>query len=102
MAVKPAHNPVMSPEEQARHVEVVKQATAKANEQMRPAQELYDERCRLWRMTCDIPLRDLRRLNGILKALSHDDLKRVAAYAEGLAEWAEPASESPDASDPQG
>lgn len=67
--------------------DVQKAATDRANEIMRPAQELYDERCRLWRLSCDLPLRDLRRLNQLLAKLSHDDLRQIARFAEGLAEW---------------
>lgn len=92
----------MSPEEQTRHVAIVKEATAKANAQMKPALDLYEERCWLWHLSMRLPLRDLKRLNGILKRLSDDDLKRVAAYAEGLAEWSSDASQSPDASGTQG
>jgi hypothetical protein len=95
--MKPATNPVYTPEEQAAHVAVVKAASEKANASMKPALDLYRERCWLWHLSCELPYRDLERLNGILKRLTHDDLKRVAAFAEGLAEWSEPASESPDA-----
>lgn len=95
--MRPSTNPVMTPEQQAAHVAMVKEVTERHNDKMRPQQELYDERCKLWRMSCDIPLRDLKRLNDLLRRLSHDDLKRAVAFAEGLAEWSESASESPDA-----
>ncbi len=56
---------------------------------MRPALKLYEQRCYLWRLTCRLPLRDLIRLNFLLGKLSDDDLRQVAAFAEGLAEWAD-------------
>lgn len=96
--MKPAVTPPMTPAQQSAHVEMVKTANAKADASMKPALDLYRERCWLWHLSCRLPLRDLERLNGILRQLSDDDLKRVAAFAEGLAEWASPESESPDAS----
>ena len=77
-------------------------AIAKADASMKPALDLYAERCKLWRRSCDLSLRDLARLNGIIAALSPEDLKRVAAYAEGLAEWSSPEASSPDGSDSEG
>jgi len=73
-------------------------AIAKADASMKPALDLYAERCKLWRLSCQISLRDLQRLNRIIEALSPADLKRVAAYAEGLAEWGSPEASSPDVS----
>lgn len=70
---------------------------ARVDASMKPTLDLYRERCWLWRLTCLLELRDLERLNGILRRLSETDLKRVAAFAEGLAEWAEPVLQSPDA-----
>lgn len=67
--------------------EIQAAAIAKANASMQPALKLYDQRCWLWRLTCRLELRDLVRLNGILAKLSDDDLKAVASFAEGLAEW---------------
>jgi hypothetical protein len=64
-----------------------KAAIDKADEMMRPALELYEQRCYLWRLTCRLPLRDIQRLNGLLKVLSDDDLRQIAAYAESLAEF---------------
>lgn len=58
---------------------------------------LIEERFWLWRLSCRLPFRDLERLNGILRKLSDDDLKRVAAYAEGLADFAVIEQESDDA-----
>lgn len=54
--------------------------------------DLYENRNYLFRLACRLELRDLIRLVGILRKLSDDDLKRVAAYAEGLAEWSSGAS----------
>lgn len=48
---------------------------------------LYHERVKLWTLTCRLPLRDIRRLNELLAKLSDDDLRQIAVYAEGLAEW---------------
>lgn len=62
---------------------------SEALERMKRGQKLCDERFWLWRLSCRLDLRDLERLNGILKRLSEDDMKRVAAYAEGLAEWSQ-------------
>jgi hypothetical protein len=67
--------------------DVQQAAIAKADASMKPALDLYRARCWLWHLSCRLPLRDLERLNGILAKLSDDDLKRVAVYAEGLAEW---------------
>lgn len=64
---------------------------------MLAGQELCDERCRLWRMTCRLPLRDIRRLNGILERLSDDNLRQVAAFAEDLADFLNPVSSVEDA-----
>lgn len=55
---------------------------------MERGKKLYEERTWLWHLSCKLPLRDLKRLNGILRKLSDEDMKRVAAFAEGLAEWA--------------
>lgn len=82
--------------------EVQQAAIAKADASMKPALDLYRERCFLWRLSCRLPLRDLERLNGILRQLSDDDMKRVAAFAEGLAEWSSPVQESPDAQNSDG
>ena len=71
-------------------------ATARADEKMRPGPEMVEERFWLWRLSCGLALPDLKRLNATLKKLSAEDLRRVAAFAEGLAEWSSSASESPD------
>lgn len=76
--------------------EIQAAAIAKADASMKPALDLYAERCKLWRRSCDLSLRDLARLNRIIAALSEADLKRVAAYAEGLAEWSSEPLSSPD------
>lgn len=66
-----------------------------AIEQMKRGQKLCDERFWLWRLSCRLELRDLERLNRILRKLSDEDMKRVAAYAEGIAEWSEGAPDGP-------
>lgn len=87
----------MTPEQQAAHVEMIKATTAKTEAAMKPAMDLYRERSWLWHLSCHLELRDLERLNGILRRLSKEDMKRVAAFAEGLAEWSSPDPQSPDA-----
>lgn len=76
---------------------VQKEATERAEAKMRDGKELLELRNRMFYLVCRIELRDLRRLTGILRRLDDADLKRVAAYAEGLAEWADDGSQSPDA-----
>lgn len=71
---------------------------AMAEEKIRPAMELYEHRNRISYLAGKLSLRDLKRLVQILDALEPDELKQVAAYAEGLAAWRPPAQESPDAS----
>ncbi len=73
-------------------------AIARADEKMRPGLELVEERFWLWRLSCGLDLRDLKRLNATLRKLSADDMRRVATYAEGLAEWSSDESQSPDVS----
>jgi hypothetical protein len=87
--------------------EVQAAAIAAANERMRPAQELLANRNRLFYLVCRIEPRDLDRLTGVLNALLAADpsgslLKRVATYAEGLAEWYADPVESPDAQNSKG
>lgn len=74
-----------------------KEATERAEAKMRDGKELLELRNRMFYLVCRIELRDLRRLTGILRRLDDADLKRVAAYAEGLAEWSDDGSQSPDA-----
>lgn len=78
--------------------EVQRTAIAKADASMRPALELYEERCKLMHRSFDrLRLEDLKRVNVLLAVLSDDDLRRIALYAEGLAEWRVIEAESPDA-----
>lgn len=79
--------------------EVQAAAIAKADASMKPALDLYAARCWLWHKTCLLPLRDLLRLNAIIAALSDSDLRRVATFAEGLAEWSSGDASYDDASD---
>ncbi len=62
-------------------------AVARADAAMKPALDLYAERNKIATLYYRLPLRDLVRLNQLLARLSDDDLRRVAAFAEGLAEW---------------
>jgi hypothetical protein len=73
-------------------------AIAKAQASMKPALDLYDQRTKLMHLICKVPLCDLIRLNLVIDQLSECDLKRVCAYAEGLAEWGSVDASSPDAS----
>lgn len=47
-----------------------------------------DQLFKLWRTTTMLSTRDIVRLNELLAKISPDDLKRSAAFAEGLVEWA--------------
>lgn len=76
--------------------EVQKAAIAKADASMKPALDLYAARNKLMTIVCRLPLRDLERLNRIIAALPDADLRRVAAFAEGLAEWQAADASSPD------
>lgn len=67
--------------------EIQRAAIAKADASMAPALKMYEQRCSLWRLTCRLPLRDLERLNDLLGKLSDEQLREVARYAEGLAEF---------------
>lgn len=87
--------------------EVQAAAIASANEKMRPAQELLANRNRLFYLVCRLEPRDLSRLTGVLDTLLAAEpdgslLRRVAAYAEGLAEWCADPVESPDAQNSKG
>lgn len=62
-------------------------ALDRAQAKIDPAMELYAERNRLLVVVYRVPLRDLRRLNDLIAKLSDDDLRQVAAFAEGLADW---------------
>jgi hypothetical protein len=71
-------------------------AQARVDAVVNPAMELYAERNRFLHRFYRVSLRDLRRLNDCLTKLSDDDLRRVAVFAEGLAEWASGDAELPD------
>lgn len=68
-------------------------AIARADAQIAPVMELYKERNRLHVLIYRLPLSDLVRLNELLAKLSDDDLRQVAAFAEGLAAWGSDATQ---------
>jgi len=72
---------------------VQRAAIERADRAMAPALALHAERDKLMPLIYRLPMRDLARLNQVLARLSPDDLRRVAAYAEGLAEWGPDASQ---------
>lgn len=78
-------------------------AIAAADEKTRPGRELYEHRTRLAFLVGKLEPRDLKRLRQVVDKLLAADprnftlLKRAVAFAEGLAEWCEDPSESPDA-----
>lgn len=82
--------------------EVQRAAIARADEQMKPALELYEKRSTLFRLVCTIPRQDLDRVCRALENLTPDDLVQLLDYAEGLAAWRVPAQESSDAEISQG
>jgi len=57
-----------------------------------------DQLFKLWRTTSFLGTADIVRLNETIAKLSESDLRRVAAFAEGLAEWSDPAPGSSDGS----
>lgn len=75
--------PDPTPEQAALIAEVDAKVAAIA----RPALERLKELSWIYSMACKLSLRDLKRLNGVLRQLSDAELKQVAGYAEGLAEW---------------
>lgn len=60
---------------------------SEATDRMKRGQQLYDARTKLWRRSCEIPLRDLERLNAVLEYMSPEDFKAAASFIEGLAQW---------------
>lgn len=89
--------------------DVQKAVTGRTAAAIQPALDLYAERNRLLVVVYRLPLKDLKRLNELLSKLNEllskltdSDLADLAAYAEGLAAWGSPESESPDAQVPQG
>lgn len=82
--------------------EVQRAATERAKAKMAHGEELYAERNKLTFFYYRLKLEDLRRLNRLIATLTDQELALVARYAEGLALWREPESNSPDAPDPQG
>lgn len=80
--------------------DVQKAAIARADASMAPALELYEERSKIAYVYYRLDLESLRRVNKILRALTDQELRMVAAYAEGLAEWRLPEPQSGDAENP--
>ncbi len=74
--------------------DVQRAAIERANRTIDPVLALHAERDKVITKLYRLPMRDLVRLNGVLARLSDDDLRRVAAYAEGLAEWGSDATEA--------
>lgn len=72
-------------------------AIARADASMAPALELYAERNKLAHVYYRLDLESLRLVNRLLRTLTDDELRMVARYAEGLAEWRLPDSQSGDA-----
>lgn len=72
-----------------------------AKEMIAGALELYEERNKLARLYYRLDLPTLKRVNAIVAALDDGALRDVVGYAEGLAAWATPDSESDHASVPQ-
>lgn len=87
--------------------EIQAAAIASANQKTRSGRELYENRTRLFFLVGKLEPRDLKRLTGVINTLLAAEpdgslLKRVAAYAEGLAEWCADPVESPDAQNSKG
>ncbi len=87
--------------------EVQRAALAAADEKTRVGRELYEYRTRLAYLVGRLEHRDLQRLTGIINKLLAAEpdgalLVRVCAFAEGLAEWCEDPSQSPDAQNSHG
>lgn len=81
---------------------MVERVSAEVKAKISPALERLAELSWIYSMAAKLSLRDLRRLNGILKRLDEVDLKRVAAFAEGLAEWASPDANYQDVTSSEG
>lgn len=71
----------------AQLTEVQRGAIARADAAMAPALALYEQRNKVARLIYRLPACDLERLNRVLERLTDDDLRRVASYAEGIADW---------------
>lgn len=66
-------------------------------ERIKEVQFRMDQMAILHRITFRLSTRDLVRLNDLLAKCTEDELKRAAAFLEGLVEWRDPAPQSPDA-----
>lgn len=81
--------------EPAELTQAQRDAIAKADAAINPALRLYEERNKVAFLVYRLPLHDLVRLNQVLARLTEDDLRRVATYAEALAEWGTDAPQAP-------
>jgi hypothetical protein len=76
-------------------------AVARADAKMAPAMALLEQRNKLAYVYYRLDLESITRVNEILRILTDDELRMVAAYAEGLAEWRLPEPQSGDAPNSQ-
>lgn len=83
-------------------VSELKAAQARADAKIAEGMELYFERNKMAFFYYRLKIQDLKRLNRLVATLTDQELQMVARYAEGLALWREPESNSPDAPVPQG
>jgi hypothetical protein len=77
--------------------EAQRAAIERAEASMAPALELYAERNKLASVYYRLDLTNLKRLNLIIGILTDSELREVADFAEGLAIFRTPESESGDA-----
>lgn len=77
--------------------DIQRAAIERAEAGMKPAMDLYKHRNEVSRLVGMLDLRDLKRLCKLLNALTPDELKDVAGYAEGLVSWRVSDEESGDA-----
>lgn len=63
-------------------------------DRLKTGEELYQYRNRIACIVGRLELADLKRLHSLIVRLSDADLRAVARYAEGLAEWPDPDASS--------
>jgi hypothetical protein len=81
--------------------DVQKAAIARADASMAPALALLEQRNKLAYVYYRLDLQSITRVNELLRILTDDELRMVAAYAEGLAQWRLPEPQSGDAPNSQ-